>query len=338
MAIPLEELYKSIDNKVTSVYVIPRIRISSIYNPYLSLLYKNFLSSHSQKAIQVLSPHPIVPSFLFKRLFGEHSIIHYHWVQFRDFRELIILLWKFFCITLYRIFGGKIIWTIHNKHHHTRKYLYINTILRKYIARLAVKLIVHYDDAVDIMAPILGVSTNKFAVVNHPSYEVSIIDKNSAQAYVKQNLIHELDTAKPVFLMFGNIAAYKGILECASLFPEATGQLIIAGEVKKGDEQYLQKIEDICGKRHDIFLIPRFISEDEQTNLFNASDCVLFNFQEVLTSGSVILAHNYNKVVIVPDISCCRVIAGDNVLRFKSLEELEQLIIKTAKNLEKKLT
>lgn len=322
----LREVYRSIDTHISTVYVIPRIELSSAYNPYLRLLYQDFLSPDTKEKIRVVSPHPLIPLFILKRLLGEKSIVHYHWIHFLDVCGFFVLLWKISCVLLYRLLGGHIIWSVHNKHLHVKRFLWLNIFFRRLMARSATRLHVHYHGAVHTMAQLLKVPEEKFVVIRHPLYPVSIIAKDAALEYCCNNLIQTLTTDKPVFLMYGNIGAYKDIIDVIPLITEEKGSLIIAGECKKGEHAYLEKIKEAIKNKKNIHLISRFISLKEEMNLFNAVDCVLFNFHDVLSSGSVMLALSYKKEIIAPSIDCIRELAGPGIHTFTTQAELQECI------------
>lgn len=333
MKITLRELYQSIDTQVTKIYVIPRIELFSVHNPYLKLFYKDFLSPDTKEQIRVVSPHPLVPSFLIKRIFGEKSIVHYHWIQFLDTGGFFVLLWKISCVLLYKLCGGHIVWSVHNKHLHSKRFLWLNIFFRKLTAKAATRLHVHYQDAIHIMAPGLNVPEDKFVVIEHPMYPVTIIDKNNAREYCKNNLIKNLDISKPVFIMYGNIGEYKGIIDVIPLITEDIGHLVIAGDCKKGEYHYLRKIKTGISDKNNIHLISRFLSQEEEMYLLNAADCVLFNFQDMLTSGSIMLALSYKKEIIVPNIGCAKNLSGTGINTFNTPEELGDFIKTIAEKL-----
>ncbi len=93
--------------------------------------------------------------------------------------------------------------------------------------------------------------------------------------------------------------------------------LIIAGLVKKGSEAYFKKMEAVSKNKDNIIILTKFISEEESNLLFGVADYVIFNFDDILTSGSVILALNYNKKVIVPAMGCIKDIQNDNLILFE---------------------
>lgn len=117
MSAELINIYKeAIGRDIEAVYVFPRIELSSIYNPYLKLLYEDITD------IPIISVNPLNPVFLFKKLKGEKSIVHYHWLEFCNLKEFIILIYKLFLLLIYKMSGGTIIWTMHNLTPHCKKF------------------------------------------------------------------------------------------------------------------------------------------------------------------------------------------------------------------------
>lgn len=327
MSNKLTELYRSINKDVETVYVFPDIESSSKYNPYLKMLYQELLfQSEEGNNIRCTSPHPLFPLFIVKKLFGEKSIVHYHWLHFFDITSFLIVLWKLSLLIMYKFAGGKIVWTVHNKYPHVKKYLKLNLIFRKLLAKMAAKIHVHYREAISIMAPILNVPQEKFFVVKHPYYPVTLVDKKVAENYLIQNMNIILNTSKPVFIMYGAIAPYKEIINVIKLFIENNSQLIIAGTCKKGEEQYQKEIEALLQDIKSIYLVHHFISQEEEKNLFNTVDCAIFNFKETISSGSVMLALSYKKNIIIPNIGCLKELSGPGIYKFNSQSELKNQI------------
>lgn len=323
----LIELYRSIIEDVEAVYVFPDIEGSSKYNPYLKLFYKELLSeSEKGTTIRCTSPHPLFPLFIVKRIFTEKSIVHYHWLNFFDLRGFFVISWKISLLLLYKVLGGHIVWTVHNKHLHSKKYLRVNMFFRRLMAKIATKLHVHCKEAAAIMASILQVNEDKFFIVRHPMYPVVPMDLKKARKYLVKTLLPNINIAKPIFLMYGNIGEYKGIIDIIPLITTDIGQLIIAGENKKVERHYLRNIESVMQDKNNIYLINGFLSEDDEKHLLSAADCILFNFKEILSSGSVMLALSYQKKIVIPNISCLKELSGPDIYKFNSQTELKERI------------
>jgi hypothetical protein len=293
---------------------------------------------NSSSNISCKSPHPLLPVFIIKKLLGERSVVHYHWFEFSDIQGFFILLWKLFLLLTYRIVGGNIIWTVHNKHPHRNNFYLLNTHFYKIIAHIAERIHVHCREAVHIMVPVLGVQEDKFYVIEHPYYPVSFVEKEEAVRYIQRNMQITPDISKPVFLMYGFIAPYKGTALVIHTCVKNKLQLIIAGECLKGEDAYLDYIETLVKGKNNIWLRQYFLSAEDEKFLFNAVDCVIFNFKDTLSSGSVILAQSYKKDIIIPHVGCLKEMQGDGIYKFHTKNELEQQLINYTNSFSKKST
>src|SRR5690554_1644881 len=155
----LEEVYESVDSQAKVIYVVPLIRFSHKKTDYLYLLYQSLINSdkYSIQTISVLHHFKLITGILKNR----HAILHYHWLELQDLKSLLGMPWKMFCIWLFRVFGGKIVWTIHNEFPHDQKYLWLHAFLHRRMAAWSAKLHVHCKSAVNIMKERLRVSENK---------------------------------------------------------------------------------------------------------------------------------------------------------------------------------
>ncbi len=284
------------------IYVVPLSNPKNKNTDYLYQFYKEIIEGNAGNLrIEFLSVYLHFKIFV-KKLYHENNLLHYHWFEVTDLKSLSGSFWKIFWITFYKIIGGKIIWTIHNKSPHSNKYKFLNIIFLRYLAKISNRLHVHCESAIKIMAPILKVPESKFFIVKHPDFKVEIIDKQKSIKLLQNKFPQiKIDSQKKIFLTFGAIAEYKGLVEIINLFSAYNNSiLIIAGLVKKGNESYFKKMLVASGNKDNIFIISKFIDEEELNLFFGISDFVIFNFDDILTSGSIILALNYNKKVIAP--------------------------------------
>ena len=139
-----------------------------------------------------------------------------------------------------------------------------------------------------------------------------------------------------ILLLFGNISAYKGILEFVELFIEAveagiwreTIHIIIAGPVKKGQGTSHQQIISAVTQLPQYFsYLPYFFSEEEYPFLLSASDYCLFNYQNIHSSGGLMMALSYDRKVIAPDIGIFSSHRNDSrVQLFTGKDELRKII------------
>jgi len=324
----LTEEYRKLNPSFKKLYVVPLLNYHIKNTDYLYLLYKDILSDKKIEFVNLSAGKHY-------KLAGKgirDSVLHYHWFEVTDFKSFAGIIWKLFWIVLYKAAGGKIVWTVHNKYPHAGSFLWLNKPLRKFMALLADRLHVHCSAAVDIMRPVLKVKTGKFFVYPHPLYPAVIEDK--ACAYKKLCSVYSLGNCndnRKVFLVFGQIAKYKGIEGIVDAFLKAGNnyKLIIAGTVKKGSEEYFENIRQKTSDTEGISIIDRIIPDEDVSLFFNSADYVVFNFTDVLTSGAVVLALSYNKNIIIPGTGCLKESEGPLITKFLGQAELE----KTIKNL-----
>jgi len=311
--------YHKLNSNIRKIYVIPKIDLTNKETDYLYQLYKEFILHEIPVNIEIESLSVFAhPKFFWKRITGEKNIVHYHWFECRDIKSIFGLFWKFKWLLFYKLTGGKIVWTVHNKYPHIKKYFSLNKLMRRLLANLADRLHVHCALSVEIMTPLLNVNKKKFFIVNHPTFPSKIISMNESRNNLRE--IYGLPGIedKTIFLMFGNIAEYKGITEAVGIFKELhrNQYLIIVGGAKQGDESYLNSLTKQIKNSPNISLVNKIVPDEEVPVIFNAANFVLFNFSDILTSGSVHLALSYNKPVIIPNIGCLTELTGEGIYKF----------------------
>ncbi len=320
--------YQQLFPGVTKIFVIPQIPQINKDTSYLYQLYKEFLNSSSP--IQVVSFNASsLPKIILSRLKFEKSILHYHWFEFENLKSFLGITWKLFWFILYKIFGGKIIWTVHNRYPHHNKYIYLNKKIRKFLAGLADKLHVNCKSAIEIVAPILKVERNKFFGIKHPDFPADIFGKDKAiENLNKKYFNNQLNSDDKIFLMFGAIAEYKGIKEVIEIFKSINekNKLIIAGFVKRGNHKYFNELKTLSDNNR-IFLEGSLIPDEDVPYFLNSADYTIFNYKDILTSGGIELAMSYQKKVIAPQLGCIKDIEYSGLIIFDGKKEsLEQII------------
>jgi hypothetical protein len=317
--------YLKLQPALKKIYVVPLINRSNKKTDYLCRLYKDFIENDNTGKPEIESLSVFAhPRFFTGRLKGEKSLLHYHWFEAKDFKSFLGMFWKIFWIILYKISGGKIIWTIHNKYPHQKKYKFWNKNLRIFLARLSDKLHVHCSQAIEIMIPVLKTDEEKFFVIPHPGFEsVSGSRDNARDMLNKKYLSGLLYKEDKLYLMFGAIARYKGIKEVMEVFNESDARetvkgrkkLLVAGFIKKGNRDYYRDLKKFVDER--IFLLGNLIPDEDVPFFFNSADYVIFNYEDVLTSGAVHLALAYKKPVIIPFLGCLKELKGSGIYSFE---------------------
>lgn len=327
----LRELYDSVLPECRDVYVVPLIRFKYKKSDYLYLLYRDMINSNMKPDIISTSAFSHA-RFVFAALIRKKVILHYHWFEFQDFRAMCGMPYKLICIWFFQLFGGKMVWTIHNKQPHDRNYRKLNHIMRKRMAKKADALHVHCKTAIEIMSNHYGMGTEKFHVIPHPKFPSELIPRAAAIESLNQRYGIVIKSSDRIFLSFGQIVEYKQLCEMVKIFSylPRSKKLLIAGPVKKGHLTYYRKLKKLIGKNNaNVIMLPNFISEDSVPEFFNAADFTIFNYRDILTSGGVELARSFQKTVIAPNKGCLTELKGlPDVIMFETRDELAEILQK----------
>lgn len=296
-------------------------------NPYLDLLYES--SRNAGYIIESFNAISLPKFFIHDLIRGNKRILHHHWYSANSIKGVIILPFKLVFFFLYKLIGSKLIWTIHNEFPHDTKYYAYNMFLRKRLAILSDILHVHGYSDIEILTKTYGVDREKFRVVRHPAYHVSIKTKAQGLKFIEQNIYTNVKDKKQIVLIFGQISKYKGITELLSILSEEKLQknvlFLIVGRIKKDEEELIDVIKTMNGYGSEIILFNKYIDDFEMELLFGASDYILFNYKKILTSGSVVLAKSFAKKVIAPDKGNIREYLDEEDFLYSEDKELKKI-------------
>lgn len=325
----LHKIYKSVNKDADIIYVVPLIRHNHKKSDYLYLLYEELLNSDSYKikSISVFDHFKLVVGILSNK----KAILHYHWLEFQDLKSLAGMPWKMLCIYLFQLFGGQIVWTLHNEFPHDQKYLRLHHYLHKKMAGWTNILHVHCATACRIMSERLEAPLEKFRIVPHPEFPADPMDKNVAISHLNESYDCQISDHERILLMFGNISRYKQIEKVSDIIirEQLPCKLIIAGPVKKGNIKLFEELRAKENKNGCVKLIPEFIPENRVSWFYSAADICVFNYREILSSGGFHMANAYKKTIIAPRLGCLREAENlSNVYLFDDPDELKELIIR----------
>jgi glycosyltransferase involved in cell wall biosynthesis len=111
-------------------------------------------------------------------------------------------------------------------------------------------------------------------------------------------------------LFFGAIRPYKGLEHLVAAFQQVAPKnesyrLIVAGEVKKGSQQYLRDIQNTIegdASRNQIIQKIEFVPDAETEIYFKAADVLVLPYSEIFQSGVLFLAYSFGLPVIASDV------------------------------------
>lgn len=312
--------YKNLLPSVQKVYVVPLFNLKLKESDYTYLLYKDIIEGKINSTISIESLSVFAhPKFFFKKITGEKNLLHYNWLEVTDLKSFSGMFWKLFWITAYKLIGGKIIWTIHNKFPHSNNFKGTNKILRRYMAEISDRLHVHCNYAAEQMSEILNADRGKFIIVEHPAYPAVIMEQSEAIKLLELKYHLVFAKNRKIFLVFGAIAKYKGIKEIIEIFKKEIKDhyLIVAGVIKSRSRKYFYELKNESSGCGNIILVGEIIPNEDLPLFFNSSDYVVFNYEEILTSGGVMTALSFGKKIIAPAMGCISEIKSDNILFFQ---------------------
>jgi glycosyltransferase involved in cell wall biosynthesis len=156
------------------------------------------------------------------------------------------------------------------------------------------------------------VAENAVTVIRYPmNYALPDTDLTPAEAKQRLGLV---DNERAI-LFFGKIRPYKGIEHLVEAFrllsPIRTGnyRLILAGEPKKGSEEYLHEIQQFVAREfcpEQVILKIQFIPDEEMELYFKAADVLVLPYKEIFQSGVLFLAYSFGLPVIATDVGSFR--------------------------------
>jgi glycosyltransferase involved in cell wall biosynthesis len=156
-----------------------------------------------------------------------------------------------------------------------------------------------------------GVDEKSVTVIRHPIND-AFPDTGLTPAEAKQRLGLRQD--EKAILFFGRIRPYKGIEHLLAAFHLvlANGtnyRLIIAGEPKKGSEEYRDEIQRVVKtefKPENVILRIQFIPDEEMELYLKAADVLVLPYKEIFQSGVLFLAYSFGLPVVATDVGSFR--------------------------------
>lgn len=272
-------------------------------NPYQDQLASNLRSLGAE--VTLLTARKFLDPRVVLRM--RPDVLHLHWLQAYIVGRNILLAWMkaklfLFHLVYIRSRGVKIVWTIHELRDHERQNPLLDRLCNRVVARLCHVAIVHCEAAKLVATRELGIHPDKLAVVPHGNYE-ACYSNNITRDKARKSL--QLPQEAVVLLFIGVIKPYKGLIELIDAFCRLQGDdvyLVIAGRPYRDDLGAAIRAR-IDGKPN-ISFFPGFLPDDDIQVFLNASDCTVFPYRDILTSGSILLSMTFGRACVAPRIGC----------------------------------
>ncbi|OZI48362.1 glycosyltransferase [Bordetella genomosp. 4] len=279
---------------------------SQVYdNPYQKLLYTAIGSKYRIASGSLAKA--IVQQLLTKR-----SIYHIHWEESLFSRctttSQAIRVRSEYVKTLhhYVAAGGKVVWTLHNIKPHECKFVQTLFSLRKDLAALSHRILVHNSAALTVLQAQTGLTDlSKVMVIPHPAY-FDIYE--SAEQTI--TLGGQSPTNPRTLLHFGLIRAYKGIPDLVRKLPKEfmsahRVELHICGKPLRADT-FLDALLAETRDRPEIRYSLRSIPPDRVAALLRSHAGLILPYHKVLTSGVAVLGLTLGVPTIAPNTPAMR--------------------------------
>ena len=235
------------------------------------------------------------------------QIFHILWNNKLQFLDRTILM------AYYKALGKKVVFTAHNVNAGKRdsRDSGLNRFSLKVQYSLADHIFVHTDKMKSELIEQFGLQFHKIAVipfgVNNAVPDTSL---TCPDARVRLGLADN----ERVILFFGAVKGYKGLEHLIPAFEDlgsrdARFRLVIAGEPKKGHEEYLETIKDAISRNahhHRIMTKFEFIRDEDTEIYFKAADVAVLPYTSIFQSGILFLAYSFGVPVIAADVGSFR--------------------------------
>jgi D-inositol-3-phosphate glycosyltransferase len=291
-----------------------------------NLRFLNFYGDRSPRASQARKVSRVLT--FYARLVGyvakaKPRIFHILWnSKFQYFDRTLLMLY-------YKLLGKRLVFTAHNVNAGKRdnQDSVLNRLTLRAQYRLVDHIFVHTAKMKDELKRDFRVSDNKVTIIPF-GVNNSVPDTAMTSADAKRRL--GLRDGEKAILFYGAIRPYKGLKYLVSALQQLEGKrnnyrLIIAGEPKRGGEEYWQQIQRTISNEDTLSeTIQRieFIPDIETEVYFKAADVTVLPYTLVFQSGVLFLAYSFGLPAIASDVGSFKedVVEGQTGYVFKQCD------------------
>jgi glycosyltransferase involved in cell wall biosynthesis len=208
----------------------------------------------------------------------------------------------------YKLAGKKIVFTAHNVNAGRRdgRDTWLNRSTLRCQYALTDHIFVHTQKMMDELIGEFNVKAEKVTIIPYGiNNAVPFTELTSLEARRRLGLLkHE-----KAILYYGAIKSYKGLEYLVEAFQQIAERgdyrLLIAGEQKKGYEDYWRAIQQAIGRHPShpkVLQRIEFIPDAETEAYFKAADIAVLPYTDIFQSGILFMAYNYGLPAIVTDV------------------------------------
>lgn len=218
----------------------------------------------------------------------------------------------------FKLLGKRVVLTAHNVNQGKRDAndSSLNRLTLKAQYRMVHHLFVHTDKMKHELLDEFGVRGDAVTVLKHPIND-AFPDTGLTSREAKVRL--GIDEGTRTLLFLGRIRPYKGLGYLVEAFDALVKKddryrLIIAGEPKKGEEEYFAEIRRAIEPHMAagrIVLVDRFIADAEMELFLRAADALVLPYTDISQSGVLFLAFTFGLPAIASDVGSFREVVID---------------------------
>jgi glycosyltransferase involved in cell wall biosynthesis len=192
-----------------------------------------------------------------------------------------------------------VVLTAHNLYPHDRRHEPLVRRLIRMTYTQARAIIAHSAAGAVMIQREFGVDRDKVHVIPHGSLNGTsppLMQLSFSEARAKLGI----KEGEAFCLMFGVIAKYKGIEEVIRFWKTHTPDCHLRIIGTPSTPEYGRVLEKLVDNHPRIHLQPKWLTDDEITTWLRATNCVLFNYSHILTSGAAIQARALGVPILLP--------------------------------------
>jgi glycosyltransferase involved in cell wall biosynthesis len=203
-----------------------------------------------------------------------------------------------------KVFGYKVIFTIHNVFPRHGELTNFHKKIYKYMYSLCDHLIIHTESGKNQVVNLFKINKEKIIVIPHGNYNLFVPEKIITNADAKKELGFEKNTK--TILFFGAIRSNKGLNKLLEALPIVVNsynnvKCMIVGEPFDDYINYKNQIDEYNLNNY-IFEELGYIENTKVPLFFGAADIVVLPYLEVTGSGVLQIAYAFGKPVIASNL------------------------------------
>lgn len=298
-------------------------------NPYQALLYRSF-AGHGFAVAPLLRPFEFRDLLLHKSR-ANSVTLHLHWMNWvlaeeqdpaKAHTKVSGILGR---LDRFKEQGGKLVWTAHNVYPHDAAHVEAELALQQGVADRADAIHIMARSTISALSEFTSLDPSKTVLAPHPHYRGAYEDVTSR---AEARAIFGLDDDETVFVVFGALKEYKGLLRTLDGFqhllnrhPSGRYRLLVGGGADEHPEvkAFVQR-----ALLHDRVLIePTKIPGAKAQYFLRAADVGLVTYSRSLNSGAALLYQSFGLPVLASDTPVLRETLPADSTVFLSGESVE---------------